>query len=197
MSKSTPTYQQLEARLAVAEPIVEALKHHQVDAVVGAGKITLLLLQQVEQSLLDSEAAFRAMFALPGVGMAQADTPALRFTKVNHKFCEITGYSGEELLTKTYLGLTHPGDRHRDMKTLAQVLRAKAESWSIEKRCLRKDGSIVCVAVNGAVVRDATGRAVRVVAMITEVTAGQPAAAKKAVPIGRAKLADQPGWPRR
>ena len=40
MSKSRPTYQELETRLAAAEPIVEALQHHQVDAVVGEEKIT-------------------------------------------------------------------------------------------------------------------------------------------------------------
>ena len=39
MSKSRPTYQELEKRLAAAEPIVDALQHHEVDAVVGAEKI--------------------------------------------------------------------------------------------------------------------------------------------------------------
>jgi len=176
MSTRKPTYQQLEERLATAEPIVEALKRHEVDAVVGAGKITLLLLQKVENQLVGSEAEFRAMFALPGIGMLQADAPAFRFTGVNQKFCAIMGYSCEELLTQTYLGLTHPDDRHRDMKTLAKVLRATADSWTIEKHCLRKDGSIVCVEVNGTVLRDANGRAVRILAMITDITAGKRAA---------------------
>ena len=166
MSKSKPTYQQLEKRLAEAEPIVEALKHHEVDAVVGEGKIAFLLLREVEEALLESEAGFRAMFELSGVGMVQADAPAFRFTRVNQKFCEITGYSAEELLTKTYIGLTHPEDRQRDMKGLARVLRGKTDSWSIEKRCVRKDGSVIWVGVNGAALRDEAGRAVRIMAMI-------------------------------
>ena len=62
-----------------------------------------------------SDAGFRAMFELSGVGMIQADAPGFRFTRVNQKFCEIAGYSAEELLTKTYIGLTHPEDRQRDM----------------------------------------------------------------------------------
>jgi len=157
----------------------------------------LLLLQKVEDQLVGSEAEFKAMFALPGVGMLQADTPALRFTRVNPKFCAIMGYSGEELLAQTYLGLTHPEDRHRDMKALAQLFRGKADSWSIEKRCLRKDGSIVCVEVNGAVLRDATGRAVRILAMVTDVKTDQPAAIQKAVPTVPANLADRSRRPRR
>jgi PAS domain S-box-containing protein len=175
MSKTKPTYQQLEKRLAAAEPIIEALKHHEVDAVVGEGKIAFLLLRKVEEALLESNEEFRAMFELSGVGMVQADTPGFRFTRVNQKFCEIAGYSAEELLTKTYIGLTHPQDRQRDMNGLARVLRAKTDSWSIEKRCVRKDGSTVWVDVNGVALRDATGRAVRIMAMISDITARKQA----------------------
>jgi PAS domain S-box-containing protein len=171
MSKSRPTYQELEKRLATAEPIVEALKHHEVDAVIGEGKITFLLLRKVEEALVSSEAGFRVMFDLSGIGMVQADTPALRFTRVNQKFCEIVGYSRKELLARTYMDLTHPQDRHRDMKALARVLRAKTDSWSIEKRCVRKDGIAVWMRVDGAVLRDEDGRAVRVMAMISDLTA--------------------------
>ena len=85
------------------------------------------------------------MFELSGVGMIQADAPGFRFTRVNRKFCEIAGYSAEELLSKTYIGLTHPEDRQRDMAELARMLRGKADSWSIEKRCVRKDGSLIWV----------------------------------------------------
>src|SRR5688572_16748026 len=103
MKNRRPTYQQLEKRLAAAEPIVDALKRHEVDAVIGAEKIAFLLLKEVREELVTCEAGFRAIFDLPGIGMLQADSPAFRFTRVNQKFCEMTGYSAEELLTKTYL----------------------------------------------------------------------------------------------
>jgi len=175
MNNAKPTYQELEKRLAAAEPIVEALKHHEVDAVVGEKKIAFLLLRDVTEALLNSEAGFRAMFDLSGVGMFQADTPALRFTRVNQKFCEIAGYSAEELLIQTWIGLTHPQDRRRDMNGLTQVLRGKTDSWSIEKRCVRKDGSVIGVSVNGAALRDDNGRAVRIMAMISDITARKQA----------------------
>ncbi len=171
MSKAKPTYQQLEKRLSEIEPVIEALKHHQVDAVVGEGKIAFLLLQGVEEALLKSQEEFRVMFDLAGVGMAQADAPAFRFTRVNPRLCAMTGYSAQELLTKTWLEITHPQDRPRGMKELARVLHGKADCWSIQKRCLRKDGSVIRVNVNGAALRDNTGRVVRVVAMIEDVTA--------------------------
>jgi len=198
MSKTKPTYQELEKRLAAAEPIVEALKRHEVDAVVGEEKIAFLLLREVGEALLNSEAGFRAMFELPGIGMVQADTPDFRFTRINKKFCEIAGYCAEELLTKTYIDLTHPQDRRRDMKRLARVLRGKNDSWSIEKRCICKDGSVIWVGVHGAVLRDNTGQAVRIMAMFSDITARKQAeqelrdaesSAKKGKPMRRKKVA--------
>ena len=166
MTTSKPTYQELERRLAAAEPIIEALKRHQVDAVMGEEKIAFLLLSEVGEELLSTEAGFRAMFNLPGVGMIQADSPAFQLSKVNGKFCEMTGYSSEELLAKTYVDLTHPLDRPRDMKELARVLRGKVDSWSVEKRCVRKDGSAIRVAVDGVALRNEAGRVVKILAMI-------------------------------
>jgi len=198
MSKTKPTYRELEKRLAVAEPIIKALKNHEVDAVVGEQTIAFLLLREVEEALRISDAGFRAMFELSGIGMIQADAPGFRFTRVNQKFCEITGYSAEELLSKTYIGLTHPDDRQRDMTELARILRGKADSWSIEKRCIRKDGSSIWVSVDGAVLRDDTGRAVRIIAMIGDFTTSKQAdrelrdvesSAKQGKPMRRKKAA--------
>jgi PAS domain S-box-containing protein len=171
VSKIKPTYQELEKRLATAEPIVEALKHHEVDAVVGEKNIAFLLLREVTEALRESEAGFRAMFELPGIGMAQADTPDFHFTRINQKFCEMIGYTSEELLTKTLISLTDPQDRRHAMNDFARVLRGKSDSWSIEKRFHRKDGIIIWVSVNGVGLRDETGRAVRIIAMIGNITA--------------------------
>lgn len=102
------------------------------------------------------------------------------------------------MLTKTYIGLTHPQDRQRDLRELTRMLRGKADSWSIEKRCVRKDGSVVFVGVNGAILRDGTGRAVRILAMISDLTASKQAeqelrdaesSAKKGKPMRLKKVA--------
>lgn len=171
MRKTKPTYQQLEKRLAAAEPIIEALKRQEVDAIVGEEKIAFLLLRKVEEACLESNGEFSAMFDLDGIGMIQADPPAFRFTRVNPKFCEIAGYSAEELLTKTYIDFSHPEDRKRDLKEVSQVIRGKTDSWSIEKRCVRKDGCVIWLGVHGSALRDHAGRAVRIMAMIEDITA--------------------------
>ena len=170
MSKHRPTYQELVKRLAVAEPIVAALRQHEVDAVVGKDKVAVLLLREVGEALQNSTADFQALFALPGIGMIQAAPPALRLTQVNQKFCEITGFTAAELLTKTYIDLTAPADRLRDLNALAPLLRNQTNSWSIQKRCLHKDGHIILMDVHGVALHDATGRIVRILATISDLT---------------------------
>ncbi|MDD4890225.1 MAG: PAS domain S-box protein [Phycisphaerae bacterium] len=171
MSKRKLTYPQVVKRLAEAEAVIEALRHHEVDAVVGEGKIAFLLVRDVAEALRKSEEAFHAMFELPGIGMAQADSPAFRFTRVNRALCEITGYSAGELLTSTDAHLTHHEDRRRAVAGFAPVIRGEADRWSIEKRYIRKDGGVIWVAINGAALRDEAGRVVRTVAMIEDITA--------------------------
>jgi PAS domain S-box-containing protein len=175
MRTPKPSYKELKKRLAVAEPIVEALKRHEVDAVVGEEKIAFLLLRKVEEAWLESHGEFSAMFDLDGIGMIQADSPAFRFTRVNKKFCAMAGYSTEELLTKNYIDLTHPQDRKKDMKELARVIRGTSDSWSNEKRCVRKDGRVIWVGVHGFALRDHADRAVRIMAMVEDLTARKQA----------------------
>lgn len=175
MKTRKPTYQELQTRLDAAEPIVEALKRQEVDAVVGKEKITLLLLRGVGEALENSDAGFRAMFELSGVGMIQALSPDFRLTHVNGKFCEMTGYSAAELLAKTLIGMTHPQDRRAAMNGLARILRGQADSWSIEKRLLRADGRVVWVGVQGAALRDVNGRTTRLMVMVSDLTARKQA----------------------
>lgn len=170
MRKIKPTYQELVKRLAAAEPIVAALKHHEVDAVVGDEKIAFLLLRKVEEAWLESHGELSAMFDLNGIGMVQADSPSFQFSRVNPKFCETMGYQATELLSKTYIGLTHPQDRNRDLKALSQVIRGKTDTWSLEKRCVRKGGGAIWVMVHGFALRNHSGQVVRIMAMVEDIT---------------------------
>ena len=120
---------------------------------------------------MGSDAVFRALSELPDVGMVHADSPSFNFSQVNQKLCAMTGYSAEELQTKTFIGLTDPRERRSAMKELARVLRGSADSWSLAKRWIRKDGSIIWVEVNGTAVRDESGRTIRILAMVTDLTA--------------------------
>ena len=121
-------------------------------------------------SLRESEEQFRTIFELASVGMAQADPHTGRWVRVNQKLCDITGYAVSELIGMRFLDITHPDDREYDWESLQRVVRGEAPDYRNEKRYIRKDGALVWVNVNVAMLRDDAGNPLRTVASIEDIT---------------------------
>ena len=81
--------------------------------------------KQAEEALRASEEEFRANFELAGIGQVQTDPKTGRYLRVNNRFCEMVGYSADELLTMTYLDITHPEDRAAAMAPFSICCAAK------------------------------------------------------------------------
>ncbi|MHB8873505.1 MAG: PAS domain-containing protein, partial [Myxococcaceae bacterium] len=125
--------------------------------------------KKAEEALRQGEEEFRAFFENVGVGAVQLDLTG-RYTRVNNRYCEITGYSREELLaSRGPTDLSHPDDRERDRVYISAVLEGHAPP-SIEKRVVRKDGKVVWAQVMSSVVRDARGHIVRSAALVNDIT---------------------------
>src|SRR5262249_51619909 len=120
-------------------------------------------------ALRESEADFRAIFELAGVGKAQADLRTGRLLRVNQKLCDITGYSRDELLAMTIQELTRPEDREQDFAVYQRMLRGEGE-YETERRYVRKDGSVVCVCINVVALRDERGNPIRATANVIDIT---------------------------
>jgi PAS domain S-box-containing protein len=123
------------------------------------------------EALRRSEQEFRAMFDLVGVGKAQGNPYTGRFLRVNRKLCEITGYSVDEMLELTFSDLTHPEDREKDSEEFQRMISGEYPEYSAEKRYVRKNGIIIWVEVNTALVRDESGRTSCTVATVQDITA--------------------------
>ena len=89
---------------------------------------------------------FQNSFDYAAVGMAHMSIDG-RWLRVNRKLCEISGYSEQELLTLSFQGITHPDDGARDREHLAQLLSNAIPSYSVEKRYIRKDRSVIWVLI--------------------------------------------------
>jgi PAS domain S-box-containing protein len=122
------------------------------------------------ESLSQSEAQTSAMFDLASVGIAQADPRTGRFLRVNRKMCAITGYGTDELLGMRIAEITHPDDRQADSEAAQRVVRGEQPDYRMEKRYVRKDGTVAWVNVNMTVIRDAAGEPTRTVATIEDIT---------------------------
>ena len=112
--------------------------------------------RRIEEVLRESEERFRATFEHAAVGAAQVGTDG-RWLRVNRHLCGIVGYTQEEMLEKTFQDITHPDDLEADLELVRAMLRGEREIYSVEKRYVKKDGSIVWVNLTVSLVREASG----------------------------------------
>lgn len=117
-----------------------------------------------------SEAEFRSFFELGAFGAGQTDPRTGRFVAVNDRFCEITGYNRDELLTMTARDLTHPEDRARDDELYRRMLRGETAEYRNEKRYVRRDGLVIWVYAASRVLRDESGASVRTAGIVIDIT---------------------------
>jgi len=121
---------------------------------VGVGIVLLVfnnrLADQVRlrtAALAASERSFRTFFELASVGVAQIDARSGCFRKINRKYCEIVGYSEEEMLQRAARDMTHPEDLEIDLQQRRDLVAGRITEYTFEKRYLRKNGGVVWVII--------------------------------------------------
>lgn len=115
-----------------------------------------------------SEANFRGFFESVAVGACQVGKDG-RFMRINDRYCEITGYSREELLTMGPLDLDHPDDREADRERVAKFL-SGVDVYRAEKRYIRKDGTIRWVRVAANLLRDSNPESFHSAAIVEDIS---------------------------
>lgn len=101
-------------------------------------------------------ARYEATFENAAIGIAHI-APDGRWLRVNQKLCEIVGFPRDELLTRTFRDIIHPDDMDGDWAHARQLLEGTIQSYTTEKRYVRKDGTIVWVNMIRSLMRDAEG----------------------------------------
>lgn len=124
---------------------------------------------RAEEALRESEGRFRSTFEQAAVGMAQVGSGG-EWLRVNQRLCQIVGYSREELLGMTFQDITHPDDLEGDVQEFHRLLAGEIESYSREKRYLRKDGSKVWINLTVALGEGDSGRRKYSIAVIEDIT---------------------------
>jgi PAS domain S-box-containing protein len=122
-----------------------------------------------EEALRESEARFRSYFELPLIGIA-ITSPEKRWIEVNDQICSMMGYSREELLRTTWSELTHPEDLVADVEQFNQVLAGHIDSYSMDKRFIRKNGEVLWASIAVGCVRDSGGMVKYIVALGLDIT---------------------------
>ncbi|HEU4340232.1 MAG TPA: PAS domain S-box protein, partial [Candidatus Binatia bacterium] len=125
--------------------------------------------KQAEEALRESEERFRSTFEHAPIGMAHVGLDG-RWLRVNDTLCEITGYSREELLAKTFADITHPDDLEKSWDHVQSLLAGRLPTYSMEKRYVRKDGSLVWAEITVSLRRAADGRPVYFIGAVEDIT---------------------------
>jgi PAS domain S-box-containing protein len=119
--------------------------------------------------VIEREQRFQATFEQAAVGIAHM-SPEGRFLRVNKKFCDIVGYSEDEMLGLTFQDITHPDDLDADLEYVRQVLDREIETYSMDKRYYRKDGATVWVNLTVSLVFDRGGSPNYFVSVIKDIS---------------------------
>ncbi len=112
---------------------------------------------QAEQSLREAEARFRYVFDYSKVGITIVG-PDYRYVKFNRAFCEMTGYSEDELLALDIQGITHPDSTELNMTLAKKLFEGEISYFNIQKKYIRKNGSILHGDLTASAMRDENGK---------------------------------------
>lgn len=129
---------------------------------------------QLSEQLAASEEAFRLAFDGAGIGMALISLDGAdrgRFLRVNDAMCSITGYSRDELTSRSVDDITHPDDRGRNEPPDGRRAVGLDHVDRTEKRYVRPDRTVVWVAITTTVVRTASGELRYGIAQVEDVSA--------------------------
>lgn len=102
--------------------------------------------------LRESEERFRLTIDEAPIGMALVALDGT-FVRVNRVLCEITGYAAEELTKLTFHDITHADDLGTDVALSKQLAGGEIPRYQLEKRYIRKDGSLVDIMLSGSILR--------------------------------------------
>ena len=140
--------------------------------------------KRAEQALQASEERFRKVFEEGPIGVALVGLDT-RIQHVNRRFCEMLGYSEDEILALGIQGITHPDDFELDQQLAMRVTRGEIPSYTIDKRYIRKDGKAIWGRLTVSMMHDADGTPTIGIGMIEDITdrkqAEQELAKSKAV----------------
>jgi diguanylate cyclase (GGDEF)-like protein/PAS domain S-box-containing protein len=109
-----------------------------------------------EQLEAEATARFEVAFSGAPNGMALVGLDG-SWLKVNRMLCQLTGYTEEDLLARTFQEITHPDDLDADMGHVAQLLAGSIDRYSMEKRYVTRQGDTIWANLSVSLVRDGDG----------------------------------------
>lgn len=147
-------------------------------ALFGVLIYTLLKIPEELQSLvtaqstklLNSEIKFKIIFDQAAVGIANINIATGNFLEVNNKFCELLGYTQNEIKQKNFQTITHPDDLKKGVTNVNKLENGIINEYSMEKRYYTKQGKIIWVNLNVTPIVDKNKKQISAISIIEDIT---------------------------
>ena len=123
---------------------------------------------RAEWALRESEERFKRIFDAANVG--KSITVPTGHVTVNKAFCDMLGYTLEELKTMPWQALTPADDMEISQHFEGQLAKGEKDSIRFTKRYIHKNGSLVWVDISSAALRDKDGTLLHVVTTVVDIT---------------------------
>jgi diguanylate cyclase (GGDEF)-like protein/PAS domain S-box-containing protein len=136
--------------------------------------VALARQRRAASSLAAKDAQLRATVDQAAVGISRT-APDGRFLEVNQTLCRMLGYREEELLSRSFADITHPEDLDKSVQLHESLYATNIRSGKLDKRYLRKDGSVMWAETVVTLVPGEGGSTAYVVAVVQDVTARKSA----------------------
>ena len=125
--------------------------------------------RQAEHSLKQSEEQFKLLFELAPIGMVISSIYGKIF-KVNAAFHTALGFTEHEILEKKIKDLTYLEDQPADVLIHEKLVGGIEQSAYYEKRMVRKDGEVIYVIVEAAIVINKEGKPSHIIKQVIDIT---------------------------
>ncbi|MGO9316851.1 MAG: PAS domain S-box protein [Terracidiphilus sp.] len=123
--------------------------------------------KQAEMQLRDSEERYRATFEQAAVGIVLTSFDGM-ILRCNARFAAIVGYPLEEIPGLSVRQITAPEDQAASAEVIQRVAN-DAGAEALDKRYIRKDGSLFWAKTSVSMQRDGQGRPLHIIAFIEDI----------------------------
>jgi PAS domain S-box-containing protein len=97
--------------------------------------------------LRESEALFRSQFEFGNIGITITSKTRVCI-RANDRFCQMLGYSEEELKEMDWSEITHPEDLNTELENYNRLLAGTIESFEMDQRIIHKNGDMIYTHIN-------------------------------------------------
>ncbi|MFI3187994.1 hypothetical protein BCS42_16315 [Crenothrix sp. D3] len=125
--------------------------------------------KKMENELRKNRDELLGYFQQPFIGMVTVSHDQLTLN-VNQRFCDMIGYTANEIQSINWEKFTHPDDLAPEQVYFEQAIRGCCNAYQMEKRYIHKDGHFVCVDLAVQCIRKRDGSLDYFIGMMLDIT---------------------------